>query len=79
MITDKSYRDLADKVYLVDIKKGNEPLRSGLEIKFGAERYKVLCVEGNQSNGMQTMAVAPFMNKEIFYLNKRIFISVFFC
>ena len=77
MITDKDYHALADDVYKVDAKKIKQPFKKGTTV--GNDQYKIISVEDNHSNGMQAMAVAPFMNKEIFCFDKRIFISVFFC
>ena len=77
MATDKEYKQIAERVYDVDSGKIKNPVIKDAIVADG--KFHVLRVEDNHSNGMQTMAIVPFMNKEIFYLNKRIFISVFFC
>ncbi|MGT2733002.1 hypothetical protein [Streptococcus ruminantium] len=58
MVTDQDYNALADDVYGVDSGKVKNPVKEGNLV--AGDKFKVLKVEDNPTNGMQAM-VATMM------------------
>ncbi|CAD5901263.1 hypothetical protein [Carnobacterium maltaromaticum] len=63
-MNEKSYNELSNMVYKLDPKHNNydSDLKENVIIVLDGKEYKILKVEDNKENGMQSMAVAPFKN-----------------
>ncbi|MGT2715326.1 SA1320 family protein [Streptococcus respiraculi] len=63
MMTTEDYNKMAGDVYYVDSKKTVIPFQK--RDKVAGDKYQILRVSDNQTNGMQAMAVAPVVNGEV--------------
>ncbi|QUW23004.1 lipase [Sporosarcina sp. Marseille-Q4063] len=67
MFDEENYKELSEYVYRVDKnnKYYNADLKEGAILEGENSTYKVIKIEDNTSNGMQAMAVAPFINGKV--------------
>ena len=67
MVDDTSYKEISEKVYLLDPKHKdyNPNLNKGSLTEFNNKEYKILDTKHEPKNGMQAMAVAPVVNGKV--------------
>lgn len=67
MFDEENYKELSEYVYRVDMnnKYYNADLKEGGILEGENSNYKVIKIEDNITNGMQAMAVAPFINGKV--------------